>query len=85
MLPCDTGDLVRKGHTASPGSPGMLTLQSTGCHAGPQPLVKLRSTCTMKRYAAMPRNEIMPSAATRMGLEVIVPSEMSQTEKDNYN
>ena len=34
----------------------------------------------MKCYAAIPRNEIMPSAATRMDPEVIVLSEVSQTE-----
>ena len=61
----------------------MLTLGSTGCHASPLPLMKLRSICTMKRYAAIARNEIMPSAATRVDLEVIALSEVSQTEKDN--
>ena len=80
MLPCNPGDLVRKGHTAAPGCPGMLPLGNTGCHASPQPLMKLRSICTMKCYAAIPRNEIMPSAATRMDPEVIVLSEVSQTE-----
>ena len=30
------------------------------------------------------KNEIMPFAATRMGLEVVILSEVSQTEKDKY-
>ena len=30
------------------------------------------------------KNEIMPSAATWMDLEMIVLSEVSQTEKDKY-
>ena len=31
------------------------------------------------------KNEIMPFAATRMHLEIIVLSEVSQTEKDKYH
>ena len=30
------------------------------------------------------KNEIMPFAATWMGLEIIILSEVSQTEKDKY-
>ena len=31
------------------------------------------------------KNEIMPFAATRMDLEMIILSEVSQTEKDKYH
>ena len=31
------------------------------------------------------KNEIMPSAVTRMQLEIIIPSEVSHTEKDKYH
>ena len=31
------------------------------------------------------KNEIMPSAATRMDLEIIIRSEVSQKEKDKYH
>ena len=31
------------------------------------------------------KNEIMPSAATWMDLEIVIPSEVSQTEKDRYH
>ena len=31
------------------------------------------------------KNEIMPFAATRMDLEIIIVSEVSQTEKDKYH
>ena len=31
------------------------------------------------------KNEIMPSAAAWMQLEIIILSEVSQTEKDNYH
>ena len=34
--------------------------------------------------AAMKKNEIMPFAATWMDLEMIILSEISQTEKDKY-
>ena len=34
---------------------------------------------------AMRRNEIMPFAATWMDLEIIIPSEVSQKEKDRYH
>ena len=36
-------------------------------------------------YSAIKKNEIMPFAATRMDLEIIILSELSQTEKDKYH
>ena len=39
----------------------------------------------MKYYSAIKKNEIMPFAATWMDLEIIIPNEVSQTEKDNYH
>ena len=38
----------------------------------------------MEYYSATKKNKIMPFAATWMGLEIILPSEVSQTEKDKY-
>ena len=38
----------------------------------------------MEYYSAIKKNEIMPFAATWMDLEVIILSEVSQTEKDKY-
>ena len=35
----------------------------------------------MEYYSAIKNNEIMPFAATRMDLEIVVLSEVSQTEK----
>ena len=35
--------------------------------------------------SAIKKNEIMPFATTRMGLEIIILSEVSQTEKDKYH
>ena len=36
-------------------------------------------------YSAINKNEIMPSAATWMDLEIITLSEISQTEKDKHH
>ena len=40
---------------------------------------------TMEYYSAIKKNEIMPFAATRMDLEIIILSEVSQKEKDKYH
>ena len=40
---------------------------------------------TMEYYSAIKRNEIMTFAATWMDLEIILLSEVSQTEKDKYH
>ena len=37
---------------------------------------------TLEYYSAIKKNEIMPFAATWMDLEIIILSEVSQTEKD---
>ena len=40
---------------------------------------------TMEHYSTTKKNELMPFAATWMGLEIIILSEVSQTEKDKYH
>ena len=40
---------------------------------------------TMEYYSAIKKNEIMPFIATWMDLEIIILSEVSQTEKDKYH
>ena len=40
---------------------------------------------TMEYYSAIKKNEIMPFAATWMGLEIIILSEVSQKGKDKYH
>ena len=38
----------------------------------------------MEYYSAIENNEILPFTATWMDLEIIILSEISQTEKDKY-
>ena len=40
---------------------------------------------TMEFYSAIKKNEIMPFAATWMDLEILILSEVSQTEKGKYH
>ena len=40
---------------------------------------------TMEYYSAIKKNEIMPLAATWMDLEIVILSEVRQTEKDKYH
>ena len=40
---------------------------------------------TMEYYSAIKKNAIMPFAATWMDLEIIILSEVSQTEKEKYH
>ena len=42
-------------------------------------------THTMEYYSAIKKNNIVPFAATWMDLEIIIVSEVSQTEKDKYH
>ena len=41
-------------------------------------------THTMEYYSVIKKNETMPFAAIWMDLEIIILSEVSQTEKDKY-
>ena len=40
---------------------------------------------TMEYYSATENSEIMPSAATQRDLDIIILSEVSQTETDKYH
>ena len=40
---------------------------------------------TMEYHSAIENNEIMPFTATQMDLEMIILSEVNQTEKDKYH
>ena len=41
--------------------------------------------CTVAYYSATEKNEIVSFAATGMDLEIIMLSEVSQTEKEEYH
>ena len=41
-------------------------------------------TYTTEYYSVIKRNEIMPFAETWMDLEIVILSEVSQTQKDKY-
>lgn len=43
------------------------------------------SMCVVKHYAAISNREILPFAAAWMGVEDIMLSELSQTEKDKHD
>ena len=45
---------------------------------------KMWYTYTMEYYSAIKKNEILLFAATWMDLEIIILSEVSQTEKSKY-
>ena len=47
--------------------------------------IKMWYTYTVEYYSAMKKKEIMPFAATWMELEISIPSEVSQKEKDKYH
>ena len=38
----------------------------------------------MEYYLVTKKNEIMPFAATWIGLEIVIPREVNQTEKKTY-
>ena len=40
---------------------------------------------TMENYSAIKKNEIMPFAATWMDPEIVILSEVSQKQKDEYH
>ena len=46
--------------------------------------IKMWYIYTMEYYSAIKKNDILPFAATRVDLEGIMLSKISQTEKDKY-
>ena len=46
---------------------------------------KMWYTYTMEYYPGVKKNKIMPFAATRMELEILILSEVNQKEKDKYH
>ena len=60
------------------------TWKQPKCPSTEEKIKKMWYICTMEYYSAIKKNEIMPFAATWVDPEVIILSEVSQTEKDKY-
>ena len=61
------------------------TWKQSNCTMTDEWIKKMWYTYIMEYYSATKKNEIMPFAATWMDLEIILLSEVSQTEKDKYH
>ena len=60
------------------------TWKQPKCPSTDEWIKKMWYIYTMEYYSAIKKNEIMPSVATWMDLEIVILSEVSQTEKDKY-
>ena len=61
------------------------TCKQPKCPSTDEWIKKMWYVYTMEYYSAIKKNEIMPFAATWMDLEIIILSEVNQTEKDKYH
>ena len=61
------------------------TWKQPKCTSAEEWIKKMWYIYTMEYYSAIKKNEIMPFAATWMDLEIVILSEVSQTEKDKYH
>ena len=61
------------------------TWTQTKCPLTEKWIKKMWNIYTMEYYSAIKTNKIMPFAATWMDLEILMLSEVSQTEKDKYH
>ena len=61
------------------------TWDQAKCPSTDEWIKEMWSIYTMEYYSAIKKNEVMPFAATWMDLEMIILSEVSQTEKDKYH
>ena len=55
------------------------------CPSTEEWIQKMWCIYTMEYYSAIKKNEIIPFAATWMDTEIVILSEVSQTEKDKYH
>ena len=58
------------------------TWKQPRCPSAEKWIKKMWYIYTMTYYSAVKKNKMMPFAATRMDLEIVILSEISQTEKD---
>ena len=60
------------------------TWKQPKCPSTEEWIKKMWYIYTMEYYTAIKKNEIMPFVATWKDLEIIILSEVSQTQKDKY-
>ena len=67
----------------------LLTIAKTWkqpkCPSTEEWIKKMWHIYTMEYFSAIKKNEVAPFAATWMDLDIIILSELSQTEKDKYH
>ena len=61
------------------------TWKQPKCPSTDEWIKKMWYVYTMEYYSAIKKNEVMPFVATWMDLEIVILSEVSQTEKDKYH
>ena len=61
------------------------TWKQPKCPSAEEWVKKMWYIYTMDYYSAIKKSKIMPFAATWMQLEIVILSEVSQTEKDKYH
>ena len=61
------------------------TWKQPKCPSTEEWIKKMWYIYTMEYYSAIKKNKIMSFAATWMDLEIVILSEVSQTEKDKYH
>ena len=60
------------------------TWKQPKCPSTEEWIKKMWCIYTMECYSAVKKNKIMPFSTTWMDLEIVILSEVSQTEKDKY-
>ena len=61
------------------------TWEQPKCPSTDKSIKKMWHTCAMEDYSILKNNEIMIFAATGIDLEIIMLTELSQTEKEKYH